>query len=249
MADIFDEEFSDPSELPILTGYMIKRGRWIPTWHRRYFELYPNQLLYFVDDTKLNQKGTYNLTPETICSDSSMRNFCFVLYIPDNVNRQDILYLATYSMEEKDNWMGTIFTTTSLLRIAARINISNLKIAELDSMTESEFERFRDDAVEEFQARSRMYVKVIEARSLNKENLNPFIQIRVGSSSVRSSTKQGTENPVWNESFNFEFDLSMRYATVELWNEESSSKDSLLSTADIPLLHMESSVPFRRRYP
>lgn len=94
------------TEIPILTGYMVKRGRLFPTWNRRYFELYPARMVYYSDEDKVSQKGSFKLYPDMMCSDSSTRHFCFCLYQPGNDKRLDILYMSTYSMEEKDNWMG-----------------------------------------------------------------------------------------------------------------------------------------------
>lgn len=237
-----DENSFVPSGLPILTGYMIKRGRWVPTWHRRYFELYPDRLLYFADDSKLNQKGAYVFNAATLCSNSSTRNFCFCLHLPGSYNRHDVLYLATYNMEQKDNWMGTILSTLSLLKV---VDSSKLHPSVLDSLTEEELIRLQEEADEVFVPRPRLYIKLIRVRGLNRDD-SKYAQIRIGSSSIRSTSKQTSE---WNETFNFEFDLSMRYATLEIWTEESLAQDTLLSVTDIPLLHLKSSVPFRQWYP
>jgi hypothetical protein len=239
-----DDSSFVPSGLPILTGYMIKRGRWVPTWHRRYFELHPDRLLYFADDSKLNQKGAYVFTAATLCSNSSMRNFCFCLHIPGSYNRNDVLYLATYNMDEKDNWMGTILSTLSLLKV---VDSSKLDPSILESLTEEELMRLQEEADVAFVPRPRLYIKLIQSRGLNlNRDCSKYAQIRVGSSSIRSTSTQASE---WNETYNFEFDLSMRYATLEIWTEESSAQDSLLSVTDIPLLHLKSSMPFRQWYP
>ena len=92
--------------VPMLTGFMIKKGRLFPTWHRRYFELYSKKLIYYSDENKLSLKGIFKLQPDMMCKDSLTRNFCFCLFQPGNDKRNEILYLATYTMEEKENWMG-----------------------------------------------------------------------------------------------------------------------------------------------
>jgi len=101
------DDGGEVDELPILTGYMIKRGRLFPTWHRRYFELFPSRLVYYTDANKVSQKGSFKLHADMMCSDSSTRHFCFCLFQPGNDNRYEIMYLATFTMEEKENWMGT----------------------------------------------------------------------------------------------------------------------------------------------
>lgn len=100
---------SDKStDIPILTGYMVKRGRFIPTWNRRFFELYTDRLIYYSEEDRVSQKGVFELHADTMCHDSSNRHFCFCLYQPGNEKRSDILYVATYTMEEKENWMGML---------------------------------------------------------------------------------------------------------------------------------------------
>jgi PH domain len=98
----------DVDSIPILTGYMVKRGRFFPSWNRRYFELFISRLEYYTDDHKTVMKGCYKLHPNVLCSDDSIRHFCFRLHEAGDDKRADIFYLTASNMEEKEDWKGKI---------------------------------------------------------------------------------------------------------------------------------------------
>ena len=42
-------------------GYLTKRGRLIPSWNRRFFELTSTKLIYYTDESKAVEKGHFDL--------------------------------------------------------------------------------------------------------------------------------------------------------------------------------------------
>ena len=76
----------------LATGFMVKRGRIIPSWNRRYFELTSNRLDYFSDDSKNDRKGSLTLNAEMVVRDCNFRHFCFCVFQPGNSKRADIMY-------------------------------------------------------------------------------------------------------------------------------------------------------------
>lgn len=45
-------------DVPVNSGWMIKKGRIFPSWRARYFELFPSgKLIYYTDEDKQTRKG------------------------------------------------------------------------------------------------------------------------------------------------------------------------------------------------
>ena len=106
----------DRNQNPLISGYMIKRGHVFSSWHRRYFELRADHLSYYSDEDKLLAPHIFRLYPDMLVKDCALRPFCFCLFRPGNNRRNDILYVATYSMADKDIWMETVMAVIYLLQ-------------------------------------------------------------------------------------------------------------------------------------
>lgn len=65
---------------------------------------------------------------------------------------------------------------------------------------------------------------------------------------VKTRTVNQTLNPSWDESFTFDFNRSLRYATVEVWDGSSHAKPTFMGHAFIPLFHMAAGAIHRKTY-
>ena len=83
-----------------------------------------------------------------------------------------------------------------------------------------------------------------------KSNLlpDPYCVVSVGSTVVQTKTAHQTLNPTWDESFTFDFNRSLRYATVEVWDGSSHAKPTFMGHAFIPLFHMAAGAIHRNKY-
>lgn len=83
-----------------------------------------------------------------------------------------------------------------------------------------------------------------------KSNLlpDPYCVVSVGSTVVQTRTAHQTLNPTWDEAFTFEFNRSLRYATVEVWDGSSHAKPTFMGHAFIPLFHMAAGAVHRNKY-
>ena len=117
-------------------------------------------------------------------------------------------------------------------------------------MSDHEFENLKNIATGSIQSRSRLQLKIIQARGFENNDYlassSYFVQINVGSSSVRTSTQGHECNPIWNETFSFEFDSTTRFANCELWAEE---KDIVIGAIELSLMSILSTKSVLYWYP
>jgi Ca2+-dependent lipid-binding protein len=92
---------------------------------------------------------------------------------------------------------------------------------------------------------SRLNLKILRWKISGVEisalNMNYYVEINVGSSSVRTTSKSASE-PVWSESFKFEVDSNTRFARVEVINEEAIGQVLSVGVIEISLLSVNTDV-------
>ena len=228
--------YDSTTERPIITGYLIKRGRFFANWNRRYFELYPSRIDYFNDESKIMQKGTFKIHANLVVKDCSIdrRPFCLCLFPRLKGRRSDILYFCTYSMKDKKAWVESLLVAISLTNIPTKVS--------------SAIDKQIKDAIDAWYAPGRLFIKVIQGRNLGKDSISPYVLVTVGHSIVRTVSHEDTADAVWNEPFEFELDINSRYACVEIKNEESDSVEVNLGSVQIPLLSIPGHEVFRNWY-
>ena len=47
---MFRESNVENKHIPLLTGMLTKRGRFVKSWNLRYFELFKNELVYYTSE-------------------------------------------------------------------------------------------------------------------------------------------------------------------------------------------------------
>ena len=267
-----NDDVGGKNHTPLITGFMIKRGHVFSSWNKRFFELYSDHLSYYSDELKLLSPHHFRLLPNMLVKDCALRPFCFCIFQPGSDKRNDILYLATYSMEDKDIWMETIMAAIYLLQksddktkdasIASDDCVANHQVHHdqnsviRQSITSRIFENNQSDPNSNFSqsiylsqidsvtgllhgAKNRLEMRIVKARDIGSKStsLNPYIQIRVGHSIVRTASREKNSAMIdFNEVFKFELDDGSRFAKIEVRNEEIEGEESVLGTAEVSIL-------------
>ena len=114
----------------------------------------------------------------------------------------------------------------------------------------------------QYQARPMIYVKVVRARGLlgkdsMMENLkggnvrgiggkgkgnmsDPYVKVCLGAATARTITRRKELNPEWGMVFPFPWDASMRFAKVEVWDEDTTTgSDHFLGQVMLPVFHLK----------
>lgn len=220
---------------PTRSGNLYCKGFF--RWVRFHAEL-SNHTLYITLLKGGIVKKTFHLRANTVCEDNSTRPFCFQLRTP---NTKEVLILAAENIANKEIWMESIQTSLSLLRLADR------KLREKDKV------KFHEEAVKQYITRPIIYFKVIRARNLTSKDNNgfsdPYVKIILGSSSVRTTTRKKNLNPDWGMVFSFDWEINMRYAIVEVWDEDYSSSDDFLGVVYIPVFSFYDGYNSKAWYP
>ena len=141
--------------------------------------------------------GQLSLSPTTHLGDANLRHFCF--YLSDH---QTNFYFSCDDASTKENWKEQIVTQLTILRKSHR-------------RTESvERAKIRNSYLD----RPIIYIKIVQGRDLTPMDLNgtsdPFVEITVGSSIARTTTRKKTLNPEWGMVFPFDWDRRDRFAKV-----------------------------------
>lgn len=229
------ENQESSTQVPSRVGVLMVKGLF-NRWRRLTVELRDNVLVISVMKNGI-LKRSYKLTAQTTCEDSSVRHFCFCLTNPE----QDKLFLAADNIASKEAWMDTIQSALSLIRLSER------------KLREKDRKKVHVNEVSQYISRPIIYVKIIRARNLKAKDSNgssdPYVKITLGSSSVRTITRKKDLNPDWGMVFPFDWDLSMRYINIEVWDEDFSSSDDFLGCVFIPTFPLKDGDVFHQWYP
>lgn len=218
-------------EPPLLSGYLHRqKGNAIfKNWNRRYVELRENTLVYSVLKGGLRM-GDILLGPHIVYADSSQRHFCFSL---TNCKTGEVQYFAADNITVKETWSEKIQLVLMKLKQLQHLQTRN----DDDSSSVS---RIEDKLTSQYQNRPILYIKVVQARNLfdNTENgnVNSYVVISFGKSTVKTVTRKKTINPMWGMVFNFDLERSSRYAKIEVYDEDFNGNDVFLGMVLIPVL-------------
>ena len=152
--------------------------------------------------------------PTTQFMDANLRHFCFSL--SDTVTNE-VVYFAAESSASKETWKEFIITQLSLIQKAHHRKITkDVKPSDLHSIANESFQ-IRNN----YQSRPLIYIKIIQARNLSAKDIgggsDPFVEITVGASKEKTTTRKKTLNPEWGMVFKFDWDSRDRYAKVDVW--------------------------------
>lgn len=217
---IIENVFDSSSRAPSMHGVLYVQGFFLfKRWRRLHVELRQHTLIISLLHRGVIKK-TFPLDSNTICEDSSVRHFCFVIYKPSG----EKAFFAADNMASKEAWMEVIQSNLSVLRLAGR----KMRLDE------------RNQAMSQYINRPVLFVKVVRACNLLPKDVNgssdPYVKISLGASTVRTTTRRKDLHPEWGMVFCFDWDVSMRYALVEVYDEDYSSADDFLGQVVIPLL-------------
>lgn len=223
-------------------GYLYKQGIF-KDWNKRYVELteealhcYTGQgtvrrdifpldvllvvymLILLACSTGGLKLGVVNLTNTTQFADSNLRHFCFS--ITDH-SSGEVVYFASLNSLSKETWKEHIITQLTLIQQAQRKGKDgrHTTIAGGASLVggSADSASIRNN----FHARPILYIKIIQARNLLDKDIggtsDPFVEVTVGASKEKTSTRKKTLDPVWGMVFKFDWESSNRFAKIEVW--------------------------------
>lgn len=230
---------------PVISGYLYKLGTKLmfKSWTKRYVELYDNTITYYNSKESSVPLGEIQLSSRIIFEDSSLRHFCFCL--TDTVTKVSY-YFAAETIADKEAWTDKI--RIGLLH--AKMLSSRRARSQANSITSV---TNQIEARKEYQNRPQLFIKIIKARNLADKDIggtsDPYVNVYVGSSAVKTTVQKKTLNPEWGMVFNFDMHRSYRYAKIEIWDKDFASSDDFLGMALIPLLPLRDGSSFRNWYP
>ena len=221
---------------PTKNGYLYVLG-FFSRWRKLYVDL-QNHVIYIRVMRGGIAKRTFKLHANTLCEENSTRPFCFSLSTPGS---KETLFLAAENVAFKETWIDAIQSSLYLLRLADR------KLRDKDK------KKIHAEAVKQYITRPKIYIKIISARDLQPKDANgysdPYVKVTLGSSTVRTTTRKRNLNPDWGMVFPFDWDMTMRYAIVEVWDEDFTSADDFLGTVFIPVFSFYDGYNSKRWYP
>ena len=227
-----EEAFFPP---PTRVGVLYVKG-FLSRWRRLTVELKNHTLIISIIRNGV-LKRTFKLTPQTICEDSNIRHFCFCL----TNEEEEKIYFSADNIASKEAWIDSIQSSLSLLRINHR------------KLKGKEKRKLHVNEVNQYINRPIIYVKIIRGRNLAANDgaalSDPYVKITLGGSSVRTITRKKDQNPDWGMVFPFDWDSTMRYIHIEVWDEDYSNPEDFMGCVDIPVLSLKDGDCLRRWYP
>jgi hypothetical protein len=217
-----------------LTGMLTKRGNKLKTWRRRYFELHNNTLCYYVYNGG-PRKGEYVLDAQTTVVENNLRvhGFCLVQH------NGRTLYMSADNEADKDMWMNglrEVITAIQAEIVNQRPNSTRNRLSLAESLwAEEKGESHRDPEIPE------IHLRILEARDLAaKGSTDTYAKIILGGHVIQTKISKKDLNPVWNELFHFPWTSHLRFARIEVWDNDPmlSARDNFLGVTYIPLLSL-----------
>jgi hypothetical protein len=229
---------SSGSSRIIFEGQLYRLGIF-KDWSKRHVELTDDSLnyyaykgkvfyLYKVLNINLNNNsyeisggiklGGFILGVNSELSDSDIRPFCFC--ISDSTTLETI-YFACNDTLTKDAWKEKIIIQISFLRISneRKENVSILR--QEDSQVASQVRS-------NYMSRPIIYIRIIRAQNLYDRDISSsepsaYVTIKLGSSTGKTITVKKDSNPEWDAKFTFDRDLKDRFASLEVFDYDSST--------------------------
>lgn len=227
----------------------------------------------FQGDT--SPKGSFVISEHTEFGHSKLRPFCFYLKSrPANAaaDAQLVkLHLRASSTESRDDWLAAI-----RMAVLARKELASIAPREslLSADIKSQADRFstassvlsdingystrsndwRQQKDKELNNVPKLTIKVkgtigVVNKAKGSSLLpDPYCVVSVGSTVVQTKTAKQNLNPQWDESFSFDFNHSLRYASVEVWDSSSHAKPTFMGHTMVPLFHMSAGAMHRKTY-
>ncbi|GMH56117.1 hypothetical protein TrLO_g7690 [Triparma laevis f. longispina] len=277
MSDAEDELFDrDKWGEQLYAGSIEKRGvSAIKNWKTRHVELYETRIVYFTKEGDTSPKGSFVISEHTEFGHSKLRPFCFYLKSrPANAaaDAQLVkLHLRASSTESRDDWLAAI-----RMAVLARKELASIAPREslLSADIKSQADRFstassvlsdingystrsndwRQQKDKELNNGPKLTIKVkgtigVVNKAKGSSLLpDPYCVVSVGSTVVQTKTAKQNLNPQWDESFSFDFNHSLRYASVEVWDSSSHAKPTFMGHTMVPLFHMSAGAMHRKTY-
>lgn len=221
---------------PVIEGYLFWKGVF-GDWRSRYVELYDSMIVYrFVKGGM--EWGRMQLSSRARCDDNSERAFCFVIVDPVSKER---LSLAASNSSSKEAWTEAVVGVLTALRLAER------------RLKHGDHHKMRSNSIGEVREKHTVYIRIIQARNLlakDKEGCSdPYVKVTMGAATARTTTRKKNLNPDWGMVFPFTWDASMRFARIEVWDEDLSSGDHFLGMVLLPVLPLRDGDTFTAWYP
>ena len=202
----------------IFSGNVLRMG-FLNTWSMRWVELYHDHMAIYSMKGGL-RFGTYELNPNILAEDSLEREYCFKL----KDSSGQMVHFATTNMATKDLWMEHIQGVLTVLRKEFILKKSGRSQSEKEVLAQVAEAAFL------YSSRPQIHMKVIQAKNLLDKisgdssahvQIAPFVKITIGSSTMRTTTRKNCKGDTdWGMVFSFDWDRSMRFARVEVWDEE-----------------------------
>jgi hypothetical protein len=254
--------------MPSCSGLLTKRGTGIKTWHKRHFNLDGVNLTYFNQDGT-QQKGEYIINPDTTVKEAHMRRNCFCLVqhgrtlymaadsLPEKDMWMNCLYaaveearhleickrqsfkkreLSLNSIEDVEEPMGldriSEITNDTSFCMPAHVK-TNREIKEVPKNKNPIFSSFESKLI---------HFHIMNARNLfSKSTSDTFARITVGTETKETAIIKRDLNPSWDETFSFEWNYSLRYAKIEVWDVGTFTQgERFLGVVFVPIIPISS---------
>ncbi|GMH95979.1 hypothetical protein TrST_g6072 [Triparma strigata] len=250
----------------------------IKNWKTRHVELYETRLVYYTKKGDTSPKGSFIISEHTEFGHSKLRPFCFYLKSrPANAAADaplQKLHLRAATTDSKGDWLAairmavlarieltTIAPRESLLSADVKSQSGRFTSLSTTSSVLSDINGYstrsndwRQQKEKELSKCPKLTIKVkgtigVVNKSKGSSLLpDPYCIVSVGSTVVQTKTAKQNLNPQWDEIFAFDFNHSLRYASVEVWDSSSHAKPTFMGHTMVPLFHMSAGAMHRKTY-
>ena len=213
--------------------YRLSNKLMFKVWTKRYVEL-RNDTFYYYNSKTTALSGVIKLNSSVVFEDSNLRHFCFSL---SDASTGEIHYFAAENAEELEYW-------------SERIRLPLMKAKH--TATRPNMVSMTTKVRKEYLSRPILHVNVIRSRNLLDMDLggtsDPYVNVYVGSSIMKTGIKYKTLNPEWNALFSFDMNRSCRYAKIEVFDKDNAKSDDFIGRVMIPLMPLRDGITVRKWY-
>ncbi|TMW68436.1 hypothetical protein Poli38472_005904 [Pythium oligandrum] len=233
---------SDAPPAVLKEGYLKKHTRHNnvigSNWRRRYFRLYPGELVYLLSPQDSVERRRISLGLDSVVTQTNDQGYahCFSIKMSPTA---DPLYLQAENEDEKIEWATAVFTAA---RRTPDVAPSGPEVHRPTSPVTPTPPAPPD--------RTLLHLNVVEAKGLIAADMSgksdPYCIVNlvgkngqlVRSEEVKTSYVTNTLEAVWNQHFTIGKAVDLRTVEsvhVELWDHDHITKDSSLGFVKIPL--------------